>query len=168
MAADQAAEVSAVLSGGYDVGGGVRHDAEAGERGQKEQGKRDEEGTNDRLQRRSRPASPPPSSPTSQCLARILNDTDVSDSINKSNADHGVLFEAISCIIVSGPSCDPSLQTAALRLLGKFIGVKEPNIRYLGLNAMARLAGLHNEANKEEIKKQQQVVVHSLKDADIR
>ena len=64
-----------------------------------------------------------------QCLARILNDTDVSDSINKSNADHAVLFEAISTIVVFGDQGDEDLQTAAMRLLGKFISVREPNIR---------------------------------------
>ncbi|GMH47741.1 hypothetical protein TrVE_jg8936 [Triparma verrucosa] len=102
-----------------------------------------------------------------QCLARILNDTDVSDSINKSNADHAVLFEAISTIVVFGDSGDEDLQLAAMRLLGKFISVREPNIRYLGLMTMSRLAVLHNNTNKEQIKTFQSVVVHSLKDADI-
>ena len=60
-----------------------------------------------------------------QILARILNDTDVSDSINKSNADHAVLFEAISTIVVFGDNGDVDLQNAAMRLLGKFISVRE-------------------------------------------
>jgi AP-2 complex subunit alpha len=60
-----------------------------------------------------------------QILARILNDTDVSDSINKSNADHAILFEAISTIVVFGDNGDVELQNAAMRLLGKFISVRE-------------------------------------------
>ncbi|GMH55286.1 hypothetical protein TrRE_jg11905, partial [Triparma retinervis] len=102
-----------------------------------------------------------------QILARILNDTDVSDSINKSNADHAILFEAISTIVVFGDNGDVELQNAAMRLLGKFISVREPNIRYLGLMTMSRLATLHNASNKEQIKTYQSTVVVSLKDADI-
>ncbi len=101
-----------------------------------------------------------------QCLSRILEDTDVSESVNKSNADHAVLFEAINLIVVFGDSGDKRLQDAAMKLLGKFISVREPNIRYLGLMTMSRLASLH-DINKDQIKSYQSTVIISLKDADI-
>ena len=99
-------------------------------------------------------------------LQKILTETDVSDSINKSNADHAILFEAVNLIVIWGDAGDKSLRDAAMRLLGKFISVREPNIRYLGLMTMARLANLH-DVDKEQIKRHQQTVLISLKDADI-
>ncbi|KAL3911458.1 MAG: hypothetical protein SGILL_007274, partial [Bacillariaceae sp.] len=57
------------------------------------------------------------------------------------------------------------LREGAMKLLGKFISVREPNIRYLGLLTMAKLAQL--EGTAESIKKHQTTVLVSLKDADI-
>jgi len=54
-----------------------------------------------------------------------------------------------------------------LNLLGRFISVKEPNIRYLGLEAMSRFAQTEM-VDSEIIKKHQTTVLISLKDADIR
>lgn len=98
-------------------------------------------------------------------ISKILTETDVSDSINKSNADHAVLFEAVNLIVCWGSSGPQSLRDGAMKLLGKFISVREPNIRYLGLLTMAKLAQL--EGSGESIKKHQATVLVSLKDADI-
>jgi AP-2 complex subunit alpha len=98
-------------------------------------------------------------------ISKILTETDVSDSINKSNADHAVLFEAVNLIICWGSTSQQALRDGAMKLLGKFISVREPNIRYLGLMTMAKLAQL--EGSGESIKKHQATVLVSLKDADI-
>jgi len=98
-------------------------------------------------------------------ISKILTETDVSDSINKSNADHAVLFEAVNLIVCWGSSGPAALREGAMKLLGKFISVREPNIRYLGLLTMAKLAQL--EGSAESIKKHQATVLVSLKDADI-
>jgi AP-2 complex subunit alpha len=98
-------------------------------------------------------------------ISKILTETDVSDSINKSNADHAVLFEAVNLIVCWGTSGPMQLRDGAMKLLGKFISVREPNIRYLGLLTMAQLA--HIEGSAESIKKHQATVLVSLKDADI-
>jgi len=98
-------------------------------------------------------------------ISKILTETDVSDSINKSNADHAVLFEAVNLIVCWGSSGPAQLREGAMKLLGKFISVREPNIRYLGLLTMAKLAQL--EGSAESIKKHQATVLVSLKDADI-
>lgn len=98
-------------------------------------------------------------------VSKILTETDVSDSINKSNADHAILFEAVSLIVVWGSAGPVHLRDGAMKLLGKFISVREPNIRYLGLMTMAKLAQLDGSA--ESIKKHQATVLVSLKDADI-
>lgn len=98
-------------------------------------------------------------------VSKILTETDVSDSINKSNADHAILFEAVNLIIVWGRNGPSHLREGAMRLLGKFISVREPNIRYLGLMTMSRLAQL--EGGADSVKKYQATVLVSLKDADI-
>ena len=50
-------------------------------------------------------------------------------------------------------------------LLGRFISVKEPNIRYLGLEALGRFAQLEQlgDGGLESIKKHQATVFVSLK-----
>lgn len=98
-------------------------------------------------------------------VSKILTETDVSDSINKSNADHAVLFESVNLIVVWGSAGPAQLRDGAMKLLGKFISVREPNIRYLGLMTMAKLAQL--DGSSESIKKHQATVLVSLKDADI-
>ena len=98
-------------------------------------------------------------------VSKILTETDVSDSINKSNADHAILFEAVNLICAWGSSGPVQLRDGAMKLLGKFISVREPNIRYLGLMTMAKLAQL--DGSSESIKKHQATVLVSLKDADI-
>ncbi|KAL7506324.1 hypothetical protein ACHAXN_003634 [Cyclotella atomus] len=99
-------------------------------------------------------------------VSKILMETDVSDSINKSNADHAILFEAVDLIVAWGTSCPVVLREGAMKLLGKFISVREPNIRYLGLSTMAKLAQI-DEASVEGAKNHQATVLVSLKDADI-
>jgi AP-2 complex subunit alpha len=100
-----------------------------------------------------------------QVVSKILTDTDVSDSINKSNADHAILFEAVNLIVCWEHTGPTELREGAMKLLGKFISVREPNIRYLGLMTMAKLAQI--EGSGEGVKKHQATVLVSLKDADI-
>jgi len=101
-----------------------------------------------------------------QAVSKILTETDVSDSINKSNADHAILFEAVNLIVCWGSVGPQQLREGAMKLLGKFISVREPNIRYLGLMTMAKLAQLDG-GSAEGVKKHQATVLVSLKDADI-
>ena len=76
-------------------------------------------------------------------LRKILIKSDGSESVNKSNADHAIVIDAINLLILYGSQdSDARLHQQALVLLGKFISVKDANLRYLGLDAMARLAKL--------------------------
>ncbi|KAL0369577.1 UNVERIFIED_CONTAM: AP-2 complex subunit alpha-1 [Sesamum angustifolium] len=88
--------------------------------------------------------------------------TDVVKNVNKNNASHAVLFEALALCVA---------------LLGKFIAVREPNIRYLGLFLIAKIyasdAGEHDsDVNghrdvQDIIKRHQAQIITSLKDPDI-
>ena len=75
-----------------------------------------------------------------ECLTRIIKKTEVTKSVNKNNADHGILFEAANLVITYGGAVGMDLKNDILKLLGIFISVKEPNLRYLGLETMCKFA----------------------------
>lgn len=109
----------------------------------------------------------PESPETASTLNDVLDMTlkiNMSESVNKSNADHSILFEAVNLIISYGTTAAAPLRTKALKLLGRFIGQKDPNIRYLGLVSLSRLA--KNEG-PGMIQEHQQTVFNTLRDADI-
>ena len=59
-------------------------------------------------------------------------------NINKNNAQHAIVFEAVALALAL--EADAELLGSSVALLGKFISVREPNIKYLGLENMVRLA----------------------------
>ena len=74
-----------------------------------------------------------------EILLEIINKTEVTKNVNKNNSDHSILFEAIFLVIHYKDAAFEVLRKDIVSLLGKFISVKEPNIRYLALESMARL-----------------------------
>jgi AP-2 complex subunit alpha len=100
-----------------------------------------------------------------EMLNFILSKTEVTKNVNKNNAEHCILFEAVELIIAQGEASDPTLRVKMIGHLSKFINIKEPNIRYLGLETMSRLT--HLEGCADAIRKQQSTIFVSLKDADI-
>lgn len=100
-----------------------------------------------------------------EVLKKILSKTEFQKSVNKNNTDYSILFEAVNLIIHQGDRSAPILRKEAVKLLGKFIGVRQPNIRCIGLGTMARLAML--EDTSDLIKKHQPSILVSLKDADV-
>jgi len=57
------------------------------------------------------PTEPDPLERLNDSLKKVLTATAVSDTVNKSNADHSVLFEAVNVILAQGPAADPRLKT---------------------------------------------------------
>ena len=113
---------------------------------------------------------PPPTKSTqadrlNEILKRVLTNTAVSETVNKSNGDHSILFEAVNLILAYGNAAESSLRTEAMSLLGRFISVQEPNIRYLGLEALSRFASIG--LVDDSIKKHQNTVCVSLRDRDV-
>uniref|UniRef100_A0A7S4F9F0 AP-2 complex subunit alpha n=1 Tax=Chrysotila carterae TaxID=13221 RepID=A0A7S4F9F0_CHRCT len=100
----------------------------------------------------------------SEVLQRIISGTDVTKNVNKNNATHAVLFEAINLTIHLGSKAETLQQS--INLLGRFISIREANIRYLGLETMARLSQLQPET-LDGLKKHQSTILFSLKDPDI-
>ncbi|KAG0560112.1 hypothetical protein KC19_10G155200 [Ceratodon purpureus] len=98
-----------------------------------------------------------------EILQRILMGTDVVKNVNKNNASHAVLFEALA--LVMHLDAEKEMLSQCVALLGKFIAVREPNIRYLGLENMTRMLLVVDV--QDTIKKHQAQIITSLKDPDI-
>ncbi|XP_047330023.1 AP-2 complex subunit alpha-1-like isoform X2 [Impatiens glandulifera] len=98
-----------------------------------------------------------------EVLQRILMGTDVVKNVNKNNASHAVLFEALS--LVMHLDAEKEMMSQCVALLGKFIAVREPNIRYLGLENMSRMLMVTDV--QDIIKRHQAQIITSLKDPDI-
>ncbi|KAL9261394.1 AP-2 complex subunit alpha-2-like protein [Drosera capensis] len=98
-----------------------------------------------------------------EVLQRILMGTDVVKNVNKNNASHAVLFEALA--LVMHLDAEKEMMSQCVALLGKFIAVREPNIRYLGLENMARMLMITDM--QDIIKRHQGQIITSLKDPDI-
>ncbi|EFH48933.1 hypothetical protein ARALYDRAFT_352355 [Arabidopsis lyrata subsp. lyrata] len=89
----------------------------------------------------------------------ILMGTDVVKNVNKNNASHVVLFEALS--LVMHLDAEKEMMSQCVAFLGKFISVREPNIRYLGLENMTRMLMVTDV--QDIIKKHQSQIITSLK-----
>ncbi|DBA96016.1 hypothetical protein WJX77_003113 [Trebouxia sp. C0004] len=96
-------------------------------------------------------------------LKRIITGNEVAKNINKNNAQHAIVFEAVALALAM--EANTELLQASVSLLGKFISVREPNIKYLGLENMVRLAEV--PAVIDTIHRHQKSIVATLKDADI-
>jgi len=84
-------------------------------------------------------------------------------NVQQNNAQNAVLFEAINLVIHLDTEHDLMVQISSK--LGKFIGSRETNVRYLGLGAMTHLAV--RAETLDPIKKHQDIIIGSLKDRDI-
>ena len=98
-----------------------------------------------------------------QVMKTILTGTDTVKNFNKNNALHAILFEAIN--LVTSMDYAHELLDPCVELLGKFLTMKEPNIRYLALNTLTALAAMPDL--RDSIKAFEQDVISSLHDADI-
>ncbi|AQL10000.1 AP-2 complex subunit alpha-2 [Zea mays] len=98
-----------------------------------------------------------------EVLQRILMGTDVVKNVNKNNASHAVLFEALA--LVMHLDAEKEMMSQCVALLGKFIAVREPNIRYLGLENMTRMLLVTDV--QDIIRRHQAQIITSLKDPDI-
>lgn len=99
-----------------------------------------------------------------ESLQQILdNAMEMPKNVQQNNAQNAVLFEAINLIIHLDTERDLMVQISSR--LGKFIGSRETNVRYLGLEAMTHLAV--RAETLDPIKKHQDIIIGSLKDRDI-
>eukprot|EP00216_Chloropicon_sp_CCMP2111_P002302 CAMPEP_0198244466 /NCGR_PEP_ID=MMETSP1446-20131203/35195_1 /TAXON_ID=1461542 ORGANISM="Unidentified sp, Strain CCMP2111" /NCGR_SAMPLE_ID=MMETSP1446 /ASSEMBLY_ACC=CAM_ASM_001112 /LENGTH=972 /DNA_ID=CAMNT_0043928507 /DNA_START=138 /DNA_END=3059 /DNA_ORIENTATION=+ len=98
-----------------------------------------------------------------EILEKTITNTPADNNVNKNNALHAILFESISLMMHLQVSS--SLLEKCVGLLGKFVIVKEPNIRYLGLESMSRLSLVPEMM--AAIRSHQEQITVSLHDPDI-
>jgi AP-2 complex subunit alpha len=99
-------------------------------------------------------------------LTNLVVNTEVGSNVNKNNADHAILFEGIRLVIHYKDKANSVLRKDILALLGKFISVREANIRYLALETMARLS--HNEVLSSYLMREHMnTIIYSLRDSDL-
>jgi len=98
-----------------------------------------------------------------EILRRTISSAPIDKNTNKNNALHAILFESIS--LMMHLNMDSEVLAQCVTLLGKFVSIKEPNIRYLGLENMSRLSLVPEMMST--IKSHQEQIVLSLHDPDI-
>lgn len=92
-------------------------------------------------------------------LTQSINGMGSIKNPNKSNAQHAILFEAITvCLHME---LDQELLTQSVALLGKFLSTSDPNVKYLALENMSRLALIPEML--EAIKRHQRTIILALK-----
>lgn len=85
------------------------------------------------------PADPAVAAALRDCLKRTLGASEPVKNANKNNAVHAIVFEGVAVALALD---DAELLTAGVALLARFLAVREPNLRYLALEALARLAAV--------------------------
>lgn len=98
-------------------------------------------------------------------MMKIMNRTEVTKNVNKNNSDHSILFEVFNLIIHYGDASYEILRDDTIKLLGQYIDVREPNIRYLALETMSRMSNIDRKSKL--IKKFVKVFFKNLRDKDI-
>lgn len=102
-------------------------------------------------------------------LDMLLTQQTDEQNVNKANADFCIVFEAIALVVSWGPVHDTRGSHAELRtlthdLLGKYIAVKDANVRYLALDMLARVARVDGHA---DLQKYHDIVIMSLSEGDM-
>lgn len=100
-----------------------------------------------------------------EIMVHIMNRTEVTKNPNKNSSDHSILFEVFNLIIHYGDASYEVLREDTIKLLGQYIDVREPNIRYLALETMSRMAGIDRKSKL--IKRYIKVFFKNLRDKDI-
>ena len=97
-------------------------------------------------------------------LKKILTGTEKVANVNKNNALNAVLFEVIA--LTTSLEFSNELLDQCATQLGEFArNTKEPNVRYLGLSALVRLAS--SPDTLEAVKPLRETIVEALRSTDV-
>ncbi|GBG27887.1 AP-2 complex subunit alpha-1 [Hondaea fermentalgiana] len=107
-------------------------------------------------------------------LQVLVKFSDAGTTVVKASALHSVRTEAVNLVLHYGARAHPDLLQSTISLLARLIVLKDPNVRYLGLAGMARLAQMANREGMARalinVREHQEVILASLevKDDSIR
>lgn len=92
----------------------------------------------------------------SDVLANVASNTD-----GAKNAGNAILYEAVNAII--GVESVGGLRVLAVNILGRFLGNKDNNIRYVALNTLAKVVAVDTQA----VQRHRHTIVECVKDSDV-
>ena len=105
-----------------------------------------------------------------QLVKKIFTEVTITKNVNKNNADHSILFEAINLVLSFGELSSANLRKESVALLAKFISsAGNPNIKYLALECLSRLNSVGMKAAQEAdiVKNNLSTFLGNLRESDI-
>jgi AP-1 complex subunit gamma-1 len=95
----------------------------------------------------------------SDCLANVASNVNAGK-----NAGAAVLYEAVRCVV--GVESVGGLRVLAVNVLGRFLADKDNNVRYVALNALAKVVGAAG-ADAQAVQRHRRTIVECVKDGDV-
>ncbi|TIB37131.1 hypothetical protein E3P84_00539 [Wallemia ichthyophaga] len=89
-------------------------------------------------------------------LAQVATNTD-----NTKNVGNSILYEAVLCIL--DIEAESGLRVMAINILGKFLGNKDNNIRYVALNTLNKVVRMDTQA----VQRHRNIIIDCLRDGDV-
>ena len=97
----------------------------------------------------------------SDAMSDALANVASNESRASKNAGAAVLYEAVRCAV--GVESVGGLRVLAVNVLGRFLADKDNNVRYVALNALAKVVG--NDA--QAVQRHRRTIVECVKDGDV-
>lgn len=89
-------------------------------------------------------------------LAQVATNTEAAKNVGNS-----ILYEAVLTILEI--EAEPGLRVMAINILGKFLGNRDNNIRYVALNTLNKVVGIDTNA----VQRHRTIILDCLRDGDI-
>lgn len=93
-------------------------------------------------------------------LAQVASNTDGSK-----NVGNAILYETVLTIMET--ESDRSLRVLAVNILGKFLGNKDNNVRYVALTTLTKTAATSQMADASALQRHRATILECLRDADV-
>ena len=92
----------------------------------------------------------------------MFTQTEVTKHANKNNSDHSILFEAMKLVFHMKESAQLDLIKDTVKLISKYIGLKEPNIKFTALDILSKASAYHLAQYTDQMKENLQTLLKCL------
>ena len=101
----------------------------------------------------------------SDAMSDALANVASAESRAGKNAGAAVLYEAVRCAV--GVESVGGLRVLAVNVLGRFLADKDNNVRYVALNALAKVVGSAGGNDAQAVQRHRRTIVECVKDGDV-